>query len=162
MQTTKQKEVAESSSALPSQVCSAPAGAQGACEAPVSDSCILCPWVYSWSSTRGSGAGLWALPTSSPARLAAFQHTAFWGGAGQRREVESGTRELLLHCAPCRELQLHHTWHRPLLLIILSFKMRGEGWVNEIRSIKFKLFNVLIFLKGTSIRLLRSSISVNN
>lgn len=25
------------------------------------------------------------------------------------------------------ELQLHHTGHRPLLLIILSFKMRGEG-----------------------------------
>lgn len=113
---------------------------------------------YSWSSTRGSEAGLWALPTSSPA----FQHAAFWGGTGQRREVESGTRELLLRCAPCRELQLQHTWHRPLLLIILSFKMRGEGWVNEIRSIKFKLFNVLIFLKGTSIRLLSSSISVNN
>lgn len=55
-----------------------------------------------------------------------------------------------------------HTQHRPLLLIILSFKMRGEGWVNEIRSIKFKLFNVLIFLKGTSIRLLSSSVSVNN
>lgn len=62
----------------------------------------------------------------------------------------------------CRSLQLQHMRHRPLLLIILSFKMRGEGWVNEIRSIKFKLFNVLIFLKGTSIRLLSSFISVNN
>lgn len=117
---------------------------------------------YSWSSTRGSKAGLWALPTSTPARLAAFQHTAFWEGTGQQREVESDTRELLLWCVPCRELQLQHTWHRPLLLIILSFKLREEGWVNEIRSIKFKLFNVLIFLKGTSIRLLSSSISVNN
>lgn len=82
---------------------------------------------YSWSSTRGSKAGLWALPTSTPARLAAFQHTAFWGGTGQQREVESDTRELLLWCVPCRELQLQHTWHRPLLLIILSFKMRGKG-----------------------------------
>lgn len=52
-------------------------------------------------------------------------YSIFWGGTGQRREAESDTRELLLWCAPCRELQLQHTWHRPLLLIILSFKMRG-------------------------------------
>lgn len=129
------------------------------------------PWVTavfpalefsSWSSTRGSKAGLWARCTSTQASLAAFQQTAFLGGAGQQREVESDTGDLLLKRIPCRRLQLQHARHRPLLLIILSFKMRGEGWVNEIRSIKFKLFNVLIFLKGTSVRLLSSSISVNN
>lgn len=117
---------------------------------------------YSWSSTGGSKAGLWALSTSTQASLAAFQQTAFLGVTGQQREVESDTRDLLLKCIPCRRFQPQHKRHRPLLLIILSFKMRGEGWVNEIRSIKFKLFNVLIFLKGTSIRLLSSSISVNN
>lgn len=123
---------------------------------------------YSWSSTGGSKAGLSALSTSTqaslqlPASLQLFSRQHFWGEQGSNVRLNQTPGILLLKCIPCRRLQLQHIRHRPLLLIILSFKMRGEGWVNEIRSIKFKLFNVLIFLKGTSIRLLSSSISVNN